>query len=98
MQKSFCAKVMLTVFAATSVAQADSNEYLNSFRDAGRHVFSVHGAFRDLVVKAALHEFVKEQLPNSPFFSLGSQDFDLQDIFIALSDALAEVTDAQFMG
>lgn len=99
MQKSFCANVMLTVLVATSATQVNAEfDLLDSFRESGAHSFSVHGAFRDLVLKAALHEFVKEHLPNSPFFKLGTQEFELQDIFVALSDALAEVVDGHFMG
>ena len=99
MQKSFCANVMFTVLVAVSAVQVRAEcEYLDAFRDAGKHSFTVNGAFRDLVLKTALHEFVKEQLPNSPFFKLGSESFDLQDLFIALSDALADVLDGHFMG
>lgn len=99
MQKSFCANVLFTVLVAASAVQVKADcELLNAFRESGVHSFSVHGAFRDLVLKTALHEFVKEHLPNSPFFKLGTQEFELQDIFVALSDALADVADAHFMG
>lgn len=99
MQKSFCANVLFTVIVAASAVQVRAEwGILTSFRESGEHSFSVHGAFRDLVLKTALHEFVKEQLPSSPFFTLGSENFDLQDIFIALSDVVAEVADAHFMG
>ena len=99
MQKSFCANMLFAVLVAASATQVRAEcEYLNSFRDAGKHTFTVHGAFRDLVLKTALHEFVKEHLPNSPFFKFGGESFDLQDIFIVLSNVVAEVADAQFMG
>ena len=100
MQKSFCAPVMFTVFlvAANAAPVKAECQYLKPFREAGKHHFTVHGAFNDLVVKTALHEFVKEHLPNSSFMNIGNQDFNLQDIFIALSDACAEIVDAQFMG
>lgn len=98
-KKSFCANVMFAVLVAASAAPVNAEcPYLQPFREAGEHHFTVHGAFCDLVLKTALHEFVKEHLPNSPIFKLGSEDFDLQDLFIALSDALAEVLDGHFMG
>lgn len=95
MQKSFCARAMFTVLVSASAMQVNADcGLLESFRETGSEYFSAHGAFRDLFLKTALHEFVKEHLPNSPFFKLGSQDFELQDIFVALSNALADVADA----
>jgi hypothetical protein len=99
MQKTFCTRLMLAVLLTTGTVQMQAEcDYFDAFREAGVHTFSVHGAFRDMVLKTYLHEFIKEQLPNSPFFKVGEQQFDLQDIFTALSDALADIADAHFMG
>lgn len=99
MQKTFCTNVMLGFLVATSAVQINAEcELLTALRTAGAEQFTVHGVARDWFLKAALEDFVKAQLPNSPFFSLGHQDFELHDLFIVLSDSLADVLDAQLMG
>lgn len=98
MQNSLCTRVMFMMFAAAATVQVKAEcEAIRPFRDTGAGLFTVHGAFRDAVVKTFLHEIVKDRLPNSPFFKVGSEEFDLQDIFLALSDALADVCVARFM-
>ena len=96
MQKSFCKAAVLAGLVLVPHVQAE-NEYLRSFRRAGDEVYSVHGLFRDAVVKTFFHDFVEEQLPNAALFSIGEQEFNLHDVFKALSDALADILDGHIM-
>ncbi len=93
MQVSFGKSLTLSVLALASVQQAQAYVVMDAFKNSGKHAYSVHGVLRDLVVKKALHTFVKEHLPNSHFFSLSNTSFDLHDVFNALSDAVAEIVD-----
>ncbi|MEX0849697.1 MAG: hypothetical protein WD055_05690 [Candidatus Dependentiae bacterium] len=93
MQTSFCKSLTLTVLALVSVQQVSAFAPLDTFKDVGEKEYTIHGVFRDLVVKTALHDLVKKHLPNKHFVSLGSSTLDAHDLFNALADAIAVVVD-----
>lgn len=100
MQKPFYTKLMLAALLVTNVPYmlaSEEEQALCPFREAGKELFSVHGIFRDMVVKRILHNFVHERLPNQALLTVGGQRFDIHDIFIALSDACANILDAHLM-
>lgn len=95
MQSSFCKGLTLSVLALASVHQANAYSVINTFKETGKEKLTVRGAFNDMVVKRALHIFIKEHLPNFHFCNINKTSVDAHDAFNALADAFADIADQQ---